>query len=366
MKICSVIGARPQFVKAGVVSRAMLMHPEIHEVLIHTGQHYDANMSEVFFRELSLGAPAYNLGVGSGRHGEQTARMLEGIEDILLKELPDVVLVYGDTNSTLAAALAAAKLHVPVAHVEAGLRSFNRRMPEETNRVVADAVSDVLFAPTDEAVRQLRREGHSDERIVWSGDVMYDAALLIKDVALANSRIVEELRLTDGEYVLATVHRAENTDDSHRLRSIIEALELVGREHPVVLPLHPRTRAALLREGLLDRASSALRVIEPVGFVDMVRLEIGARAIASDSGGMQKEAFFHGVSCFVLRDETEWSELVDAGWNTLVPPGDANRMAAAILAPQRPRAPIAPYGDGKASELIVRKLLERYGARDRT
>ncbi|MEO8563650.1 MAG: UDP-N-acetylglucosamine 2-epimerase (non-hydrolyzing) [bacterium] len=363
MKICSVIGARPQFVKAGVVSRAILARTDLQEVLVHTGQHYDVNMSDVFFRELALPAPTHNLGVGSGRHGAQTARMLEGLEQIFLDEQPDVVLIYGDTNSTLAAAVAAAKLHLPIAHVEAGLRSFNRRMPEETNRVVADALSDVLFAPTEDAVRQLRREGHAEDRIVWSGDVMYDAALLMKGVAASSSRILDDHSLVERDYFLATVHRAENTDDPARLRSIFDALELVARQHAVVLPLHPRTRAALQRDGLFDRASSTLRLIDPLGFIDMVRLEMGALAVATDSGGLQKEAFFHGVPCFVLREETEWTELVTAGWNTLVPPGDPARMAAAMLSAPHERAAITPYGDGRASELIVRHLVERYGPR---
>lgn len=363
MKICSVIGARPQFVKASVVSLAILRRADIQEVLVHTGQHYDVNMSDVFFQELALPVPAYNLGVGSGRHGAQTARMLEGLEEILLTERPDVVLIYGDTNSTLAAAVAAAKLHVPIAHVEAGLRSFNRRMPEETNRVVADALSDVLFVPTEEAAQQLRREGHPEERIVWSGDVMYDAALLMKGVAMSRSRILDELALVERGFFLATVHRAENTDDPVRLRAIFEALELVARRHPVVLPLHPRTRAALLREHLLERASDALRLIEPVGFLDMVRLEMGALAVATDSGGLQKEAFFHGVPCFVLREETEWTELVTAGWNALVPPGDPAQMADAMLATPGDRLAISPYGDGHASEVIVGHLIRRYGPR---
>ncbi|MDF1502343.1 UDP-N-acetylglucosamine 2-epimerase (non-hydrolyzing) [Roseisolibacter sp. H3M3-2] len=363
MKICSVIGARPQFVKAGAVSRALKQDGRIEEVLIHTGQHYDFNMSEVFFREFDLAAPRHNLGVGSGRHGAQTGKMLEGLEEVFLSERPDLVLVYGDTNSTLAGALAAAKLHVPIAHVEAGLRSFNRAMPEEINRIVADGVSDVLFAPTDVAAAQLRREGHPEERIVWTGDVMYDAALMTADVARSRSRVLDALGLQDGGYYLATVHRAENTDDVRRLASIVESLATVAETHPVVLPLHPRTRAALERSGLLARAEQALRLVEPVGFVDMVRLEMGALAVASDSGGVQKEAFFYGVPCFVLRDETEWVELVDAGWNTLVPPGDAAAMATVMLARDASRRrEVRPYGDGNASGVIVAELARRLGA----
>ncbi|MGZ8455676.1 MAG: non-hydrolyzing UDP-N-acetylglucosamine 2-epimerase [Gemmatirosa sp.] len=362
MKICSVIGARPQFVKAGAVSRAIVDDGRIEEVLIHTGQHYDFNMSEVFFREFALAAPRHNLGVGSGAHGAQTGRMLAGLEEVFQREAPEVVLVYGDTISTLAGALAAAKLRIPIAHVEAGLRSFNRAMPEEINRIVADSVSDLLFAPTATAVAQLKREGQPADRVVWTGDVMYDAALMTAEVARTRSRILDDLGLADGSYYLATVHRAENTDDPRRLRAIVDALALVAAQHPVVLPLHPRTRAALDGAGLLD-AASGVRVIDPVGFVDMVRLEMGALAVASDSGGVQKEAFFYGVPCFILRDETEWVELVDAGWNTLVPPGDARAMAATML--QRDasrRQDVRPYGDGNASRIIVDELARRYGA----
>ncbi len=362
MKICSVIGARPQFVKAGAVSRAIVDDGRIDEVLIHTGQHYDFNMSEVFFREFALAAPRHNLGVGSGAHGAQTGRMLAGLEEVFEQERPDVVLVYGDTNSTLAGALAAAKLRIPIAHVEAGLRSFNRAMPEEINRIVADSVSDLLFAPTRTAVAQLEREGQARDRVVWTGDVMYDAALMTAEVARSRSRVVDALGLADGTYYLATVHRAENTDDPRRLRAIVDALTLVAAEHPVVLPLHPRTRAALEREGLLERATG-VRVIDPVGFVDMVRLEMGALAVASDSGGVQKEAFFYGVPCYILRDETEWVELVDAGWNTLVPPGDPEAMAATMLRRDASRRQdVRPYGDGNASRIIVEELARRYGA----
>jgi UDP-GlcNAc3NAcA epimerase len=362
MKICSVIGARPQFVKAGAVSRALLSHG-IDEVLIHTGQHYDTNMSEVFFREFAISAPKYNLGVGSGTHGGQTARMLDGIEQVLLSERPDVVLVYGDTNSTLAAAIAAVKLRIPVAHVEAGLRSFNRAMPEEINRIVADSVSEVLFVPTINAAAQLRREGQPEDRIVWTGDVMYDAALMMSDIARANSTIVQDLGLVEKEYFLATVHRAENTDDEARLRAIFGALMTVAERYPVVVPLHPRTRAALDHAGLLSTVCQRLRVLEPVGFFDMVRLEMGAHAIASDSGGVQKEAFFHRVPCFILRNETEWVELVAAGWNTLVPPTDAATIAATMLATRSSsRAEVSPYGRGDASQIIARELLRRFSS----
>jgi UDP-GlcNAc3NAcA epimerase len=362
MRVFSVVGARPQFVKAGVVSKAMRETGRIDEVMVHTGQHYDANMSDVFFRELDIPEPTHNLGVGSGSHAAQTARMLEGLERLMLAERPDVVLVYGDTNSTLAAALAASKLNVPVAHVEAGLRSFNRGMPEEINRIVADSVSELLFAPTQVAFDRLLLEGQPKEHVVLSGDVMFDAALAAAKIARNHSTILSTLSLTDGSYLLATIHRAENTDDSARLTSIVDALERVSARWPVVLPLHPRTRLALDQAGLLERVRTAFRVTEPVGFIDMVRLEMGAARIASDSGGVQKEAFFHGVPCFVLRNETEWTELTEAGLNVLVPPGDAGHMASLML-DHTPRVETAllPYGSGRASKLIAEVISEKWG-----
>ncbi|PWC57258.1 UDP-N-acetylglucosamine 2-epimerase [Azospirillum sp. TSH7] len=363
LKLCSVVGARPQFVKAGAVAKAMTGNA-IDNVLIHTGQHYDFNMSEVFFRELDLAPPAHNLGVGSGSHAAQTARMLEGLEPLFERERPDAVLVYGDTNSTLAATLAAVKLGIPVAHVEAGLRSFNRAMPEEINRIVADSVCDLLFAPTVEAMEQLRREGQPEERIRLSGDVMYDAALMTADLARRQSSILDRLGLTEKGFLLATIHRAENTDDPRRLSVLIEALELAAEALPVVLPLHPRTRAALDRLGILQKAARRLKLIEPVGFIDMVRLEMSARTVATDSGGVQKEAFFYRVPCCVLRNETEWRELLEAGWNRLLPPGDdPGAMAAELLAERPAGRDIAPYGKGDAGRIIVETLLDRYGRR---
>lgn len=354
--VATILGARPQFVKAAVVSRA-LRTADLREVLIHTGQHYDDALSQVFFDELGLPAPDHHLGIGSGPHGAQTGRMLEQIEAVLQAAPPDVVLVYGDTNSTLAGALAAVKLHLPVAHVEAGLRSFNRRMPEEVNRVLTDHASDLLFAPTDTAVENLRREGLPEARLHQVGDVMLDAAQHFGARAEAHSTVLERHGLTPGTYVLTTVHRAENTEDPNRLRALFAGLGALAQEHPVVCPLHPRTRHALTREGLLEAAEAALTVLPPVGYLDMVRLERGARLIATDSGGVQKEAFFHGVPCLTLRDETEWTELVGAGWNRLCPPSDAHRLpevAAAHL--HAPRHPIAPYGDGTAADQIAQIL----------
>lgn len=357
MRIVSVIGARPQFIKAAAVSRA-LRASGIREVLVHTGQHYDESMSSVFFAELEIPEPEHNLGVRSGTHGAQTGRMLEGIEAILLAERPDWVLVYGDTNSTLAGALAAVKLHIPVAHVEAGLRSFNRRMPEEINRVVADHVSTLLFAPTDAAVRNLRDEGVPDAAIHRVGDVMYDAALFFARKAENASAILATLGLRQGAFALATIHRAENTDDPARLHAVFEGIAAVAAHCPVVMPLHPRTRKALESLPPAIAAAPGLRIIDPVGYLDMVTLEKNSRLVVTDSGGVQKEAFFYGVPCATLRTETEWTELVDAGWNTLVPPNGPNVGARLVGCLEAPRPATRPdlYGSGTTSEDIARIL----------
>lgn len=358
MKIVSVVGARPQFIKAAAVSRILGRSP-VSEVLVHTGQHYDHGLSDVFFSELGIPAPAHNLEVGSGRHGEQTGRMLEAVERTLLEEEPAGVLVYGDTNSTLAGALAAVKLHVPVAHVEAGLRSFNRDMPEEINRVLTDHAADLLFAPTEAAVRNLLEEGIDEERVRQVGDVMYDVARLFADRAEEASSILEDLGLDRDRYVLATVHRAENTDDAERLAAIFDGLAGASDELAVVVPLHPRTRSALEGSGRLERAEDRLRVIEPVSYLDMVMLEKNARLIVTDSGGVQKEAFFQGVPCLTLRDETEWVELVETGWNRLAPPRSAAQVESAIrdaLSAGEGRQDVAPYGTGDSADRIVTEL----------
>jgi UDP-GlcNAc3NAcA epimerase len=357
----SVVGARPQFVKAAVVSRALGARPEWSELLLHTGQHYDAGMSEIFFRELEIPEPDRSLGVGSGTHAVQTARMLEGVEAVLLEERPDVVIVYGDTNSTLAGALAAAKLGISVAHVEAGLRSFNRSMPEEINRILTDHLSELLLTPTDTASAHLAREGIDPDWVYQVGDVMYDAALHYGRLAAQLESLPGRLGLEQGGYVLTTMHRAENTDDPARLRVLVEALGCVGRELPVVLPLHPRTREALLRDDLLETASSRLRLLEPVGYLEMIQLERGAAVVATDSGGVQKEAFFHGVPCVTLRAETEWVELVELGWNRLAPPDDPADVASAILgAVGTTGRPERPYGEGRAGEAVVEALEKRF------
>ncbi len=358
MKIVTVIGARPQFIKAAVVSRWLRQTPGCKEILVHTGQHYDENMSDVFFQELEIPTPAYHLGIGSGAHGAQTGRMLEAIEKVLLETKPDKLIIYGDTNSTLAGALAAAKLHIPVAHVEAGLRSFNRKMPEEINRVVADHLSTWLFAPTEAAVENLRHEGVPEDKIFLVGDVMYDAAIYFGSRTRADT--LGKLGLESKQYVLATIHRAENTDTAARLRDVFGGLNAIAEEVPVVLPLHPRTRAALTRANLLDSYSPNLRLLDPLGYLDMVMLEKHASVIATDSGGVQKEAFFHRVPCVTLRDETEWVELVELGWNRLVPPIDADTIEAGVLASLRDKkirsAPAHLYGGGQAGETITRLL----------
>jgi UDP-GlcNAc3NAcA epimerase len=362
MKVASIVGARPQFIKAAVVSRA-LREGGAEEVLIHTGQHYDANMSDVFFQELEIPSPDHHLGIGSASHGAQTGLMLQGIEAVLVRNRPDCVLVYGDTNSTLAGALAAVKLHLTVAHVEAGLRSFNRRMPEEINRVLTDHSSDLLFAPTDTAVSVLRREGIPDQRIYQVGDVMYDAALHYAKKADEKSQILQQLGLNKGRYLLATVHRAENTDEETRLRNLFAAFEHIAIKLPVIVPVHPRTRAALQAIGMLEKVFHGIRLIEPLGYLDMVMLERNARLIITDSGGVQKEAFFYRVPCVTVREETEWPELVEVGWNRLAAPTSAHRITSTVEEALRcDPAPAANlYGDGHSAGAIARILQATIG-----
>ena len=352
MKVLSVVGARPQFIKAAPVSRQL--RKEHREILVHTGQHYDYEMSRIFFEGLDLPEVDYNLDVGSGTHAEQTGKMLMALERVMLDESPDMVLVYGDTNSTLAGALAAAKLHIPVAHVEAGLRSYNRAMPEEINRVVTDHVSDTLFCPTQTAVENLKREGV--EKGVWLvGDVMLDAALASIGVAEEKSRVLERLGLDEKGYLLATVHRPSNTDNEGNLRGIVDAFLELGET--VVLPLHPRTRKCLEKYGLYERLRNAPNVIltPPLGYLDFLKLEKHAKAILTDSGGVQKEAYFFGVPCVTLREETEWVETVRAGWNVTVGVNVARIMHLVHnmrLSYKTPKL----FGDGQASEQIVRHL----------
>jgi UDP-N-acetylglucosamine 2-epimerase len=340
MKVMTVVGARPQFIKAAPVSRVLRRQHE--EFLLHTGQHYDDEMSDLFFRQLQIPAPDQNLEVGSGRHGAQTGAMLAGIESVAIDQRPDWMIVYGDTNSTLAAALVGAKLHIPVAHVEAGLRSFDRRMPEEVNRVLADHVSDLLLCPTEEAVQNLAHEGIK-RGVYLVGDVMYDAFLFNVETSRKRDTL-KKLGLSHGQFALATLHRAENTDNADRLRSVLDGIDQSGLD--VVLPLHPRTRARL--DGPLP---ARIRVIDPVGYLDMLALEEGAAVIVTDSGGVQKEAYFLAKPCVTLRDTTEWTETVEAGWNVLVG-WDSDRIAEAMrtFRPNSKRPDL--FGNGHAAEQI--------------
>lgn len=369
LKILTIVGARPQFIKAATVSRAIrdfttMGTGVIEEKIVHTGQHYDSKMSEVFFEEMDIPVPDFRLSCGNLDHGAMTGRIIEGLEGIIKQEKPDVVLVYGDTNSTLAGTLAACKLHVPVAHVEAGLRSFNMKMPEELNRILTDRISSYLFCPTQTAVKNLEKEGfpfpgidQKNQDVIWVGDVMLDATLFYSEKAkLCHS--LEEWGLQEEKYALCTVHRAENTDDPDRLISIFKALAQINKELPIILPLHPRTRKVLSQTGNACLVKD-LNVVEPLSYLETQRLEMSAKVILTDSGGMQKEAFFHKVPCITLREETEWIETVSNGWNQL-----AGVETEKILTtfeknnflPERQEH----YGDGKASFAIIDCLLKNY------
>lgn len=353
MKVVSVVGARPQFIKCAPVSCELRQVAK--EVLVHTGQHYDDSMSGVFFRELGLPEPDYNLAVGSGLHGQQTGEILKKIEEVLLKEKPDVVLVYGDTNSTLAGALAAAKLHIPVAHVEAGLRSHNRRMPEEINRVMTDHLSALLLCPTETAVENLRREGVNDG-VHLVGDVMYDALLDGVEIAKRTSTILGRLGLQPHRFILATVHRAENTDDYQRLERIITALVQLARDgRKVVFPVHPRTQKLLKRYSF--ELDEEILLIDPVSYLDMVLLESMASVILTDSGGIQKEAYWLQTPCLTLRDETEWKETVQSGWNQLVGT-DPQRILRAVDETRPASGTGWSWKKGEASRNVARLVGE--------
>ncbi|MEZ5659089.1 MAG: UDP-N-acetylglucosamine 2-epimerase (non-hydrolyzing) [Burkholderiaceae bacterium] len=355
-RILTVVGARPQFIKAAAVSRAIrtVYAGRVEEAIIHTGQHHDENMSDVFFEEMEIPRPACNLQIAGGGHGAMTGRMLAALEIEIQQRKPDCLLIYGDTNSTLAGALAAAKLHVPVAHVEAGLRSFNMRMPEEINRILSDRISTYLFCPTPTAVRNLAAEGITDG-VFEVGDVMYDVALHFRELARTRSGALERLGVRDGGFVLATCHRAENTDDPHRLAQILSALGELAADRPLVLPLHPRTRKLVGERGLNDALSRVI-VTEPLSFLDMVALEQAAAVIVTDSGGVQKEAYFYEVPCVTMRDETEWVETVDLGWNQVVG-ADRERIVRAVAQAAPGRRDQSPYGDGRASARIIEALL---------
>ena len=358
IKIVTVVGARPQFIKAAAVSR--ILHDKfsgrLSEALVHTGQHYDAKMSQVFFDELGIPPPKRNLEISGGLHGAMTGRMIEALEKVMLEEQPDWVLVYGDTNSTLAAALAAAKLYIRVAHVESGLRSFNMRMPEEVNRIVADRLSTLLLCPTAEAVENLSKEGLI-KGVHLVGDVMYDASLHFSKIADQNPDILARHGVVPKKYILATCHRAENTDEPKRLAGIVQGLAILAKSQPVILPLHPRTKAKIAEYGLLDDLGD-ISVIEPVSYLEMIALEKNAAIIVTDSGGVQKEAFFYRVPCVTTREETEWVETVTSGWNTLVSSEASSMVRAIERIPGLERLNVSPYGEGNAAERILGVLLD--------
>lgn len=360
MKIVSIVGARPQFIKAATVSRAIARHnsgggTNINEIIVHTGQHFDENMSQVFFDQLAIPRPNHHLGIAGLSHGAMTGRMLEAIESILLTEKPSWVLVYGDTNSTLAGSLAAVKLHIPVAHVEAGLRSFNMKMPEEINRIVTDNVSQLLLCPTELAVRNLANEGKRDG-VHNVGDVMYDATVLYREVARQRYSL-KQWDLEEQRYVLCTVHRAENTDNPRRFMQIWAALCEIASSIPVFFPVHPRTRK-LFPDEIANAHAKGIIVADPVPYLEMTRLEMSAKAMLTDSGGVQKEAYFHQVPCLTLRDETEWVETTELGWNVLCGADKGRILENWAELESRPRVTDAkPYGDGDAARRVVSELV---------
>lgn len=352
-KIISIVGARPQFIKAAPLSRQL--RKRFKEVLVHTGQHYDQNMSPIFFEELSIPKPDYNLDIGSGSHGEQTGRMLIEIEKVLMRERPYIVLVYGDTNSTLAGALAAIKLHVPIAHVEAGLRSYNREMPEEINRLVADHISNVLLCPTDTAVENLKKEGIS-KGVFNVGDVMYDALKTNKELAKSKTDILKDLDLRSKSYIFATVHRAENTDKEENLRNILEAFGESGET--IIFPAHPRTVSVMKKLGLKVESWSNIKITDPVGYLESLVLQENAKKVLTDSGGVQKEAYLLEVPCITLREETEWVETVKDGWNVLV--GADKKKILEAISDFNPRNKQHDYfGTGNSAAKIV-EILDKY------
>lgn len=360
MKILTILGARPQFIKAGSVSREIAKFSELNEVIVHTGQHYDTNMSDIFFEEMKIPKPDYYLGIGGKTHGAMTGQMIEKIEEVAMKEKPDWILVYGDTNSTLAGAIVASKLHIKLAHIEAGLRSFNMKMPEEINRILTDRISNILFCPTDTAIQNLKNEGYDklDNKIVKSGDVMQDGAIFYKKYAKKTDYQIKN------DFILCTVHRAENTDDEKRLRNIFLALNEISADKQIVLPLHPRTKKIIEN---LEIETGNLLIIDPVGYLEMIWLIDNCSLVITDSGGLQKEAFFFSKPCLTLRDETEWIELVENGYNVLVGTNKENIVESytylvsrnfQIPSKNEPLKSTSLYGKGNASELIVKELLK--------
>lgn len=357
MRILTVVGARPQFIKACMLSKTLKSYTEVKEIIVHTGQHYDASMSDIFFEQLNLPEPDYYLGIGSGTHGEQTGEMLSELEYVMISVNPDIVVVYGDTNSTLAGSLAASKLHIPVAHIESGLRSFNRKMPEEVNRVVTDHLSDWLFCPSLAAAENLKREG-INERVYVTGDIMYDAVLHFKSYAVQQSTILQDLSLSENNYYLATIHRAENTDDPRRLKSILEVFQRFAKT--TVLPLHPRTKNKINAFQLNDLVDAPhIKIVEPLNYFDMLSAVSKASIILTDSGGLQKEAYMLQVPCVTLRDETEWTETVETGWNRLA---GANQEAIAdkVMKLHTPEESPPIFGDGHAAHQIAKTLVKKW------
>lgn len=356
--ILTVVGARPQFIKSAALSRKILElnNSSVREILVHTGQHFDEKMSNVFFEELEMDSPKYNLGISGGTHGDMTGRMLSAIEKVLIKEMPDWVVIYGDTNSTLAAALAASKLHIPIAHIEAGLRSFNMRMPEEINRIVADRLSSLLLCPTITAVENLKNEG-TTSGVHLVGDVMYDVSLQFADIAESHMSILSRLGVKSKSFILATCHRAENTDSKERMTGIVNGLASLAVSRPVVFPIHPRTHAKICEYELLGNFGNVI-LTEPLSYLDMIVLEKNSEIIITDSGGVQKEAFFYKVPCITVRTETEWVETVQSGWNILVG-SDSSRITDAVEHfSLREKQNIQPYGTGDAAERILDLLLK--------
>ena len=359
MLVFSIVGARPQFVKAAVVSQAIRNRESISEFLVHTGQHFDENMSRVFFEEMGISEPDANLGISGGGHGSMTGQMLIRMEELLVEQNPDYVLVYGDTNSTLAGALAASKLNIPCAHVEAGLRSDNRAMPEEINRILVDHACDLLFAPSEEAVKRLRREGIAEKKVVRTGDVMLDAAKMFGPKAMSQSMILQRLSLKEKGFALCTLHRAENVDSREVLKWLMEGMGEVAKTLPIILPIHPRTRARLTEFELIDQLSPEITIVDPVGYLDILKLESTASLILTDSGGMQKEAFFQQVPCVTLRSETEWIELLPGGHNRLARPmtESISEKAEEALSAD-PDWSVDLYGDGHSSETIAQAIID--------
>lgn len=375
IKLLTIIGARPQIIKAAAISRAIVKHykSQINEIIVHTGQHYDNNMSNVFFEELNIPQPDYNLGVGSGLHGRQTARMIEGVEDLLLEVKPDYIILYGDTNSTLAGAIAASKLHVPVVHVEAGLRSFNRKMPEEVNRITCDHLSTLMFSPTKTGVQNLIHEGFDGKTVApftpdnpgifHCGDVMFDNSLYFSEIAQKKSCILSRYGLEENQYILATLHRDHNTDNPVNMGNIFKAFLSIAENHHIILPLHPRTKAKLdsgLHTALAKdvKRSENLRIIEPVSFLDMIQLERNAKLIMTDSGGVQKESYFFNKPCIILRPETEWVEVLETGKAELTQ-ANRNKIEKAfnrLINTPKTNFPKL-FGDGHAAEFICKTII---------